>query len=66
MKIIELTHSCEKQERVTYFFLFLIDLKIPLFDLKWLFSQSQCFYQNSQFDDVQFFNNLVNILMIFK
>ena len=34
---------------------FLIDLKIPIFDLKWLFSQSRCSYQISQFGDVQFF-----------
>ena len=56
----------EKWERVTYFFLFWIDLEIPLFDLKWLFSQSRCSYQNLRFDDVQFFYNLVNISMIFK
>ena len=31
---------------------FLIDLKIPNFDLIWLFSKSQCSFQNSRFDDI--------------
>ena len=30
-------------------------LKIPIFDVKWLFFLSQCYYQISQFDDVKFF-----------
>ena len=45
----------QKQERVTYFVLLFSDLKIPIFDVKWLFFLSQCYYQIWRFDDVYFF-----------
>ena len=35
-----------------FFFLFLIDLKIPICDLKWLFNLSRCCYQISYFVDI--------------
>ena len=44
--------------------LFLIDLKIPLFDLIWLFSKSQCSYQNLLFDNVKILFIYFNILMM--
>ena len=37
------------------FFLFFIDLKIPIFDLKMAIFHSQCCYQILRFDDINFF-----------
>ena len=48
---------------MTYFFLFLLDLKIPLCDLKWLFSNSLIKIGDSMM--FNFFNYLMNILIIF-
>ena len=44
--------SCEKWEWLTYSSLFLIDVKIPIFDLKWLPNLSRCCYQIFDFGDI--------------
>ena len=44
--------------------LFLIDLKIPLFYLIWLFSKSRRSYQNLRFDDAKILFIYLNISMM--
>ena len=49
---LQLAVSCEKRERVTYFILLFCDLKIQIFDAKWLFFLIRCYYQIWGFGDI--------------